>query len=697
MSWRIGIDIGGTFTDVVAFNEETGSRKALKVRSTPKNPSESFLNGIESLGDMGIDSSNISMVMHGTTVATNAILESKYSEMGLIVTDGYREMLECARQTVPGDFGDIVTWIKPPRVVPLDLVREIPGRLDYKGEEIRPLDEEAVRKVAREFKQMGIEAIAVSLINSYRNPSQEERVREIVKEEHPTCYVSISTDVIREYREYERTVSTCLNTGLMPSLSSYVEKLTDQLENTRNKTRFYIMQSSGGLTDSETIKRQPISAVLSGPAAGVVSAAALAKSSKYSNLITLDMGGTSTDICLIENGEPKMLTEGQIDVYNIKTPMVDMTTVGAGGGSIAWLTAGNSLKVGPESAGSDPGPACYGFGGVQPTITDAHLVLGRIPTSLADGNVMLNPEAARKVIAENIAIPLNLSVEEAAEGIIQIGTENIARGINLVSISRGQDPRMYALYPFGGAGGLHACRSADVLKIKRVIVPLLPGLTSAEGLLLTDIRADEVITDVQREDNLDIEKLQSEFKIVSEKSKKYLNNEGFANENVKIQLFMDFRYWGQAFELRVPVDLPANAQISEEIIRDTIKKFHSSHLERYGYSYENKELVEVVNIGATGIGLLNRLQQNNYNTSSRNLEDALVGKNNMYVTTKGKSGYYPVPVYDRYKIPINQPFKGPAIIKQFDSTFVMEPEWTAYVDSLGYIICEKDGGNEDGN
>ncbi|WP_019122558.1 hydantoinase/oxoprolinase family protein [Brevibacillus massiliensis] len=692
MSWRIGIDIGGTFTDVVAFNEKTGSRKALKVRSTPKNPSESFLNGIQSLREMGIQSSDISMVMHGTTVATNAILESKYSEMGLIVTSGYREMLECARQTVPGDFGDIVTWIKPPRVVPLELVREVPGRLDYKGDEIRPLDEEAVREVAREFKEIGVPAIAVSLLNSYRNPSHEEKVREIIKDEYPSCYVSISTDVIREYREYERTVSTCLNTGLMPLLSSYVEKLTEQLENTQTRTHFYIMQSSGGLTDSETIKRQPISAVLSGPAAGVVSAASLAKTSDFSNLITLDMGGTSTDICLIENGEPKMLTEGQIDVYNIKTPMVDMTTVGAGGGSIAWLTAGNSLRVGPESAGSEPGPACYGFGGEQPTITDAHLVLGRIPTSLADGSVVLNREASRKVIEEKIAVPLKLTVEEAAEGIIQIGTENIARGINVVSISRGQDPRMFTLYPYGGAGGLHACRSADILKIKRIIVPLLPGLTSAEGLLLTDIRADEVITDVQREDDLDIEKLQSEFKIVCEKSVNYLKNEGFNEENLKILCFIDFRYWGQAFEIRVPVDLPSNGEVSERMIRETINKFHRFHLDRYGYSYENKELVEIVNIGATGVGVLNPLRPADFNCNSRDLKDALVGENKMYVTQNGESGFYPVPVYDRYKIPVNKSFEGPAIIQQFDSTFVLEPEWTAQVDNLGYIICEKKGG-----
>lgn len=692
MSWRIGIDIGGTFTDVVAFNEQTGSREALKVRSTPKNPSESFLNGINSLKEVGIESSNISMVMHGTTVATNAILESKYSEMGLIVTDGYREMLEAARQTVPGDFGDIATWIKPPRVVPLELVREIPGRLDYKGDELRSLDEESVRKVAREFKEIGVPAIAVSLINSYRNPSHEEKVREIIKDEYPTCYVSISTDVIREYREYERTVSTCLNTGLMPSLSSYVEKLTEQLEDTQNQTRFYIMQSSGGLTDSETIKRQPISAVLSGPAAGVVSATSLAKSSDFSNLITLDMGGTSTDICLIENGEPKMLTEGKIDVYSIKTPMVDMTTVGAGGGSIAWLAPGNSLKVGPESAGADPGPACYGYGGEQPTITDAHLALGRIPTSLADGKVLLNVEASRKVIEEKIASPLKLTVEEVAEGIIQIGSENIARGINVVTISRGQDPRMYALYPFGGAGGLHACRSADILKIRRIIVPLLPGLTSAEGLLLTDIRTDEVITDVQREDELDMEKLQFEFKTVCEKSINYLKNEGFNDKNLKISCFMDFRYWGQAFEIRVPVDLPANGQVSEEIVRETIQKFHRFHLDRYGFSYENKELVETVNIGATGVGLLNPLRQTEYDSNSSDLNDALVGENKMYLTKNGKSGYYPVPVYDRYKIPVNKPFEGPAIIKQFDSTFVMEPEWTAQVDDLGYIICEKKGG-----
>ncbi|GAB7386469.1 hydantoinase/oxoprolinase family protein [Bacillaceae bacterium] len=689
MSWRIGIDIGGTFTDVVAFNEVTGSRKALKVRSTPKNPSESFLNGIKALRDMGIEYSEISMVIHGTTVATNAILEGKYSEMGLIVTNGYREMLECARQTVPGDFGDIVTWIKPPRVVPLELVREIPGRLNYKGEEIQPLDETAVRRVAREFKAIGVPAIAVSLLNSYRNPSHEVKVRDLIKDEYPSCYVTISSDVIREYREYERTVSTCLNTGLMPLLSSYVGQLTEQLGDTQTKKRFYIMQSSGGLTDSETIKKQPIRTVLSGPAAGVVAASFLASASDFPNIITLDMGGTSTDICLIENGEPRMLTEGQIDIYNIKTPMVDMTTVGAGGGSIAWLTAGNNLRVGPQSAGADPGPACYGFGGEEPTITDAHLVLGRIPSTLADGSVVLDVNESRKIIEKKIASPLNLSVEEAAEGIVQIGTENIARGINLVSISRGRDLRMYAMFPFGGAGGLHACRVADILKIKKIVVPLLPGLTSAEGLLLTDIRADEVITDVQREDDLNIEKLQSEFKLVREKLVNYLKSEGFREERIKILSFMDFRYSGQAYEIRVPIHLAANGQLSEQIIRDSINKFHRAHLDRYGYSYENKEVVEIVNIGATGIGVLNPLQLMSYEPESSDLKDAVIGENKMYLTRNGNSGLFPVPLYDRYKIPVNKPLEGPAIIVQFDSTFVLEPDWMAYVDSLGHIVCEK--------
>ncbi|MEA2321080.1 MAG: N-methylhydantoinase, partial [Solirubrobacteraceae bacterium] len=543
MSWRIGVDTGGTFTDVVAVDESTGVRHVRKTSSTPDDPSRAFSVGIkELLDDIGVAPSEVSFISHGTTVATNAILESKYARMGLIVTEGYREMLEVARQTVPGDFGDITWWLKPTRVVPLEMVREAGGRLLYTGEEQTPLDEDRVREVARQYKDMGIDAVAVSFIHSYRNPEHEQRARELVLEEHPECFVSISSDVIREYREYERTLSTCLNTGLMPLVSKYVAGLEGRLADDGVEARLYVMKSSGGIIRAKEMAPQPISAVLSGPAAGVVTAAYYGEAAGRPNLITIDIGGTSTDICLIDKGTPHMLTEGRIDVFDIKTPMIDMHTVGAGGGSIAWLAAGRSLRVGPQSAGAVPGPVCYGRGGTEPALTDAHIVLGRVSPYLLGGDITLDVDAARAAIEEHVATPLGMSVDEAATGILDLATTNIGQGINVVSVKRGRDPRDYALMAFGGAGGLNACLVAESLNIKTVIVPPSPGVTSAEGLLSTDVRSDRVITSVQREDALDPGRLAEEFSTVYEHVVEDLEREGFSRDGMAVNAFADMRY-----------------------------------------------------------------------------------------------------------------------------------------------------------
>ncbi|MEA2269543.1 MAG: N-methylhydantoinase, partial [Solirubrobacteraceae bacterium] len=556
MSWRIGVDTGGTFTDVVAVDESTGQRHVRKTSSTPDDPSRAFSVGIqELLTEIGVAPSEVSFISHGTTVATNAILESKYARMGLIVTEGYREMLEVARQTVPGDFGDITWWLKPTRVVPLQLVREAGGRLLYTGEEQTPLDEDRVREVARQYKDMGIDAVAVSFIHSYRNPEHEQRARELILEEHPECFVSISSDVIREYREYERTLSTCLNTGLMPLVSRYVAGLEGRLNDDGIDARLYVMKSSGGIIRAKEMAPQPISAVLSGPAAGVVTAAYYGEAAGHPNLITIDIGGTSTDICLIDKGTPHMLTEGRIDVFDIKTPMIDMHTVGAGGGSIAWLAAGRSLRVGPRSAGAVPGPVCYGRGGTEPALTDAHIVLGRVSPYLLGGDITLDVEAARTAIEEQVAGPLGMSVDEAATGILDLATTNIGQGINVVSVKRGRDPRDYALMAFGGAGGLNACLVAESLNITTVIVPPSPGVTSAEGLLSTDVRSDRVITSVQREDALDAARLAEEFSTVYEHVVEDLEREGFSRDGMAVNAFADMRYAGQAYEVRVPIVL----------------------------------------------------------------------------------------------------------------------------------------------
>ena len=691
MAWRIGVDTGGTFTDIVAIDETNGQRYVRKTSSTPTDPSLAFTNGItELLDEIGVDAKQVNFISHGTTVATNAILESNYSQLGLIVTSGYRELLEVGRQTVPGDFGDITWWIKPPRVVPLELVREVAGRFDYQGNELSELDEQAVRAIARDFRAMGISAVAVSFIHSYRNPQHERRAREVILEEYPECFVSISSDVIREYREYERTLSTCLNTGLMPLVTTYIENLDARLQQAAIDAQLFVMKSSGGIIRAAEIAPQPIAAVLSGPAAGIVTASYYGKAAGYPNLITIDIGGTSTDICLIDGGVPNMLTEGRIDIYNIKTPMIDMHTVGAGGGSIAWLAAGRSLRVGPQSAGAQPGPVCYGRGGTEPALTDAHIVLGRVSPYLLGGSIELDVASAQKAIGETIATPLSMSVEEAALGILELATTNIAQGINVVSVKRGRDPRDYALMAFGGAGGLNACLVADALGIKTIVVPPSPGVTSAEGLLATDVRADRVVTDVQTEDTLDFERVKTEFGDVVQQVEQDLAREGFDADNTAISGFADMRYVGQAYEVRVPLELPEGG-LSEAAITSAIKEFHRAHDDRFGYEYEGRHVVELVNIGATGFGLFPRIKLASVTREQSSWEQA---QREIRRGVFRQTGEVKLPIYDRDKAPLGVSLAGPAVIEQYDATFVLDPGWSAIIDNHGQIIVTQEAVEE---
>ncbi len=696
MTWRVGIDIGGTFTDVVAIEEETGRRVYEKVPSTPWDPSESFANGLGGLTEHGVSADDTAMVMHGTTVATNAILESKYSEAGLIVAHGHREVLECARQTVPGGFGNIAYWEKPPRVVPLELVREVKGRMAHTGDEMVPLDSDSVRAVAEEFKSMGIEAVAVSLLNSYRNPVHEEAVRAIFADVYPECYLTLSSELSREYREYERTLSTCLNTALMPALTRYVRQLSGAIADSGGKSELFVMQSNGGLVPDADIATQPIKAVLSGPAAGVLAACAFGQVADEPDLITLDMGGTSTDICLIENGRPHMLAEGKIEHYNIKTPMVDITTLGAGGGSIATIVGDESLRVGPLSAGASPGPAAYGKGGTQATVTDAHVVLGRIPeATLGDGSITVDRDAARKAIAENIADKLGVTPEEAALGILRLASENMARGISLTSVARGRDPRKFTLFPFGGAGGLHACRCAEIMQTGKVLVPLAPGLACAEGLLMTDLRTDAVHTYVRREDEIDFPELQQAYRKIAEEALAAARRESVDQQRIGVETFLDFRYSSQAYEIRVQVDSHYDGdpnELSEEAWQKAIEQFHAAHERTYGYSYKGQDPVEIVALAAAGIGELSRPPINEIAAKHTTWADANLGDTQVYFESKAghDGGWVSTPVYPRDGLPVDLPTSGPAVVVQEDSTFVLEPGWSMTVDKNGQILATHD-------
>lgn len=693
MTWRLAVDIGGTFTDVVALEETSGALHIAKVRSTPDDPAQGFVNGLEHITQHGeIAAHEVNAVFHGTTVATNAILERKYSELGLIITAGYREALECARQTVPGEFGDITWWIKPPRVVPLERIREISARMDVRGTVIQELDRDEVAAIAQDFKTRGIQAVAVSLLHSYRNPAHEEEVRRIIHEVYPDCLISISSDILREYREYERTNTTCLNTALMPLLSAYHTRIEQHLREQDISAPFYIMRSSGGLAQAQEVARLPIAAALSGPAAGVIAATHFGTLSGSQDIITFDMGGTSADICLVEGGQPRMLTEGKVDIYDLKTPMIELYTVGAGGGSIAWLAGGRSLKVGPDSAGANPGPACYDRGGTQPTVTDANLVLGRITPTIAGGSVSLNLDQATQVVTE-LAAGLKLDTIAAAEGILRIAVENIAAGIRTVSVKRGRDPRSYALVAFGGAGPLHACYLADWLGMQHVIIPPNPGVTSAYGLLLTDVRVDLVHTDVQREDRLDVGRITTEIQDLERRVTARLEDEGLLTQATRLDHFVDMRYAGQAYEIRVPLAIdpvlsPVEGSATPDIqahIQRAIVAFHASHKDRYGYSYAGKELVELVNVGVTGLGLLTRPHVPQAQPAGKSPAHARTGQTAVYFSKSTLD----TPVYDRSALQTGNELSGPAIIQQYDATTVVEPGWSGRVDQWGTLRLER--------
>ena len=687
MAWRLAIDIGGTFTDLVALDEASGRIHLLKVRTTSEDPSTGFIEGVDEIRAAAkISPAEISGVFHGTTVATNAILERKYDRLGLIVTGGYREVLECARQTVPGEFGDITTWIKPPRVVPLELVRETSARMDVAGHEVRPVDPDQIRGFAREFKQSGVPAIAVSLLHAYRDPAHEEYVRDLIAEIYPECRISISSEILREYREYERTNTTCLNTALMPLLSTYHERIEAALHERGITAPFRIMRSSGGLAQAQEISDLPIAAALSGPAAGVVAATHFAQLAGSANVITLDMGGTSTDICLVEEGTPRMLTEGKVGIYDVKTPMIDLHTVGAGGGSIAWLAGGRSLRVGPQSSGSTPGPACYGRGGTEATVTDANIILGRIVERLAGGALRLDRDKAVRAI-EPIASALSLSVSAAAEGVLRVAMENVAAGIRTVSVKRGRDPREYSLVAFGGAGPLHACYLAEWLGMHKVIVPPNPGVASAHGLLLTDVRVDLVHTDVQREDRLDLDRIGRELHELEVRIRERLTRGGIALDQVRLKQFADLRYAGQGYELRVPLAARERDDTLADAIAKAIATFHANHRDLYGYSYEGREAAELVNVGVTGLGLIKRPPVPRLRAGGSDGGAALKGTARIHINQGRDTA--DCPIYARDLMLAGNTVTGPSIVEQYDSTTVIEPGWQGTIEPFGNLVISR--------
>lgn len=694
---RIGIDTGGTFTDVVAFDEDAGTLTTTKTPSTPANPADGFINGVEKvLGLLGATGADVTAVCHGTTVATNQLLEGKVEELGFITTEGYEFVLEIARQAVPDGYGNSYFWVKPERIVPADLVRTVEGRMDFEGNEVRPFDEDGARAAARWFKNRGINTLGVNFLHAYANPAHEQRMREILTEEHPEAIVSLSSEVLREYREYERSMTTLVDAAVKPKVSRYVTNIHQRLDNFtgatdggRERIPFYIMKSNGGVLSAGEVVNQPITTVLSGPAAGALGAGLIAQTAGFDKVLTCDGGGTSTDVTVVINGDPALTTEGSVGAYPSKIPMIDVVTVGAGGGSIAWTTPEGQLKVGPQSAGADPGPLCYGKGGTEPTITDAHVMLGRIPAHLLGGEIPLDAEASRTGVTE-LAGRLGLTPEKCATGILEISAWNQANALRQISVKRGLDVRDFMLATFGGSGSLLACRLVDILDLAGVVVPQNPGNVSAFGLLTVDVKNDYVQTQVAKDANLDVDAVATTFEQLSKQAADALTGEGFADEVHTFQRSADLRYFGQAFEVRVPA--PAG-EITREWADQVTDAFHNEHKALYGYDFrgDNSQQVEWVNLRVSGIGPITRPELVTIESAegAAPLEER-ARRSTRPVCFDADQGFVDTGVYWREDLREGDQITGPAIIEEFGSTVPVHPGFTVRVDAHGNLIITKE-------
>ena len=707
---RIGIDTGGTFTDVVAFDEDSGELITTKTPSTPSNPADGFITGVHKVLDLlGATGADITAVSHGTTVATNQLLEGKVEQLGFITTEGYEFILEIARQAVPDGYGNSYFWVKPPRIVAADHVKTVGGRIDFQGKEIRPFDEEGAVRVARWFRDRGIMTLGVCFLHAYADDTHERRMREILAAEHPDAVVSISSEVLREYREYERSMTTLVDAAVKPKVSRYVTNIAERLGallrpgesqgadhaglrgdlgGRAPRGSFYIMKSNGGVLSADEVVHQPITTVLSGPAAGALGAGLIARRAGFDRVLTCDGGGTSTDVSVVLAGEPTLTTEGTVGAYPSKIPMIDVVTVGAGGGSIAWISQEGTLKVGPQSAGADPGPLCYGKGGTQTTITDAHVVLGRIPPHLLGGEIPLDVDAARAGIEET-AGRLGIAPDHCATGILEISAWNQANALRQVSVKRGLDVRDFMLATFGGSGSLLACRLVDILDLAGVVVPQNPGNVSAFGLLTVDVRNDYVQTAVAKHHALDHALVQKTFDQLTDKAARALDGEGFPREAHRYTRTVDLRYFGQAFEVRVPAP---DGDVTDSYAAHVADAFHAEHRALYGYDFRDdpRQQVEWVNLRVTGVGPITRPELREIASAEVAGSDASRARTGSRpVCFDADAGYTETDVYWRPHLRAGDVLTGPAIVEEFGSTVPVHPGFVVRVDSWGNLVITK--------
>ena len=678
MNYKIGVDVGGTFTDVFLLNETTGQLAVHKVSSTPEDPSRAIIRGVsEILQIQKIPPDQVTYLAHGTTVATNAIIEQKGGKVGLLTTQGFRDLLEIGRQTRPRLYDLHLDY--PPPIVTRDLRLEVKERVLHTGEVFIPLDEQSVQDQITILKKNKVDAVVLCLLYAYLNPNHEIRMKEMVREAMPGCYLSVSHEVLPEFREYERLSTTVLNASLMPVIDTYLRNFKKEAKRIGVLVSPRINQCNGGVMSVETACQFPIRTALSGPSAGVIGAFFIGNSMNRLDLITFDMGGTSTDVCLLEKGISSISSDRWVGGYPAKIPSVDVNAVGAGGGSIAWIDLDGLMKVGPKSAGASPGPACYGLGGTEPTVTDANVILGRLnPEYLLGGRMKIDKSLAESALTR-LGEKLGLRLMETAHGVIRIVTANMVKAIRTISIERGYDPKEFSLLAFGGAGPLHAVGVAKELEISRVIVPPNPGILCAMGLIVADARNDYVKTSLMNTDTVDTERVNQLFDQLEKEARQWLSLEGFDPSAQVLSRSVDMRYVGQNFEL--PVEVPPG-RLKPEDLKTLVSRFYGEHEKNYGH-FMPGEPTQLVSFRVTARGINPKLQLRKMGHLKQKGASSMIGHREVYFDATAS---LPTPVYDRTRLCPGDRITGPAVIEQMDSTTLIFPEDEAEIDDLLNII-----------
>jgi len=687
---RVASDVGGTFTDNLAYDEAAKLVTVAKVPTTPENRALGTVRGLlRALELQGRTGGEIGYVGHGMTTATNAVIQRRGGRTAFVTNEGFRDILLIGRQDRPSLYD--IRQTRPQPLVARENCHTVRGRLDPAGNEIAPLDEDGLRHIAATLRAARIEAVAICLLHAYANPAHERRAKAILAEHLPGVPVCISTDILAEFREYERASTVVLNAFLLPVMERYLASLTELLADPQHglglapDVPVMVMEASGGLMTVGTARDKPVHTVLSGPAGGVVASAHVAGLSGFADIITMDMGGTSTDISLILGGRPQVTREAALERTPIRIPVIDINAIGAGGGSIAWIDDGGALRVGPLSAEAVPGPACYGRGGERPTVTDANLVLGRFggETRLG-GELALDGKAAERAITDHIAGPLGLDLVTAAAGILRVANANMVRGIRVVSVERGHDPRQLTLVPFGGAGPMHGSPVARDLAIPRLLVPPTPGILCALGMLVADLRHDLVQTRLAPHSGLSAEAARAVFAPMLDEARRLLAEDRVGPERWQIETRVDMRYIGQSYELPIPL-----ADITLESWAALVPAFHAEHARRFGHS-DPSAPVETVTFAVTATGLIDTPELPRPQPGeSEPPQAARTGNRHIYFEDgTGAGSWRECAVWRREALLAGNAINGPAVVEEVSATTVLYPGDQAHVDPIGSLIVD---------